>query len=216
MTLAELMARFRREEKDNVVPYIWADDDLKAWLNEAEEEAARRALLLVDSTTTAAAAVYVAGAVGVKLHESVIYVRRAILAGSSVPLAPRVSRTMDEEIPGWESSMASNPIAFVPDWQTGYLRFWPPALEAGTVKMTVVRTPLCPMVQSGDEPEIRAQYHSYLLDWVRFRAYDMQDADRYDAKKSAKNYTAFAARFGETSAIGEHWALEQYYDMGAN
>ena len=216
MTLAELMARFRREEKDNVAPYIWADEDLTAWLNEAEEEACRRALLLVDSTSTAAAAVYAAGALGVKLHDSVIYVRRATLASSSIPLTPRVSRTMDEEIPGWEASMASNPIAFVPDWQTGYLRFWPPSAAAGSIKMTVVRTPMSPMAVSGDEPEIRSQYHSYLLDWVRFRAYDVMDADRFDPMKSASNYTSFSARFRATSAICEHSALEQYYDSGAD
>lgn len=216
MTLAELMARFRREEKDTVVPYHWAPEDLTAWLNEAQEEACRRALLLVDSMSTASTASFAAGATGVKLNDSVIYVRRATLASSSIPLTPRVARSMDEEVPGWEGSMASVPRVFVPDWQTGYLRFWPPAAAAGSVHMTVVRTPLEPMVADTDEPEIRSQYHAYLLDWVRFRAYDVMDADRFDPQKSAKNYTAFVSRFGETSAVGEHWALEQYYDVGAN
>lgn len=216
MNLGELRARFRSEEKDAVAPYLWSDEDLNAWINDAQEEACRRALLLVDSTTSAALAAYGAGDIGVALDPSVIYVRRATLAGNNLPMAPRVARTMDEEVPGWENAQASVPRVFVPDWQTGYLRFWPPAVAAGTVRMTVVRTPLSPMESDSDEPEIRAQYHAYLLDWVRARAYNTQDADTYDPKKADKSMALFVQRFGDTTPANEHWALEQYYDIGAN
>ena len=216
MTLAELRARFRSEEHDAVAPYLWADSDLNAWLNEAENEACRRALLLVDSTTAASSVTFLAGAVGIALPASVIYVRRAKLASSGIPLAFRVARTMDEEVPGWEGATASIPRVAVPDWQTGYLRFYPPALAAGTVNMTVVRTPATPMSSDSHTPEIRAQYHSYLLDWVKFRAYSVQDIEVYDPKKAATFEAAFIHRFGDTSAVNEHWALEQYYDIGHN
>lgn len=215
MNLGELKARFRREERDTALPYLWSDEDLTAWFSEAEEEACRRALLLVDSTTSAAQASFSAGAIGVALPDTVIFVRRATLESNSIPLVPRVARTMDEEVPGWETAQASVPRVFVPDWQTGYLRFWPPAVAAGSLNMTVVRTPASPMEGDGDEPEIRSQYHAYLLDWVKFRAYSVQDADTYDPKKSAKYEASFIQRFGNTTAVNEHWALEQYYDMGA-
>lgn len=216
MNLGELRARFRSEERDAVAPYLWSDADLNAWLNDAQDEACRRALLLVDSTSAAATASFAANDTGVTLAPSVIYVRRATLASSYLPLTPRVTRTMDEEVPGWENAQASVPRVFVPDWQTGYLRFWPPAAAEGTVRMTVVRTPLAPMESDSDEPEIRAQYHAYLLDWVRARAYSAQDADTYDPKKADKFLAQFVQRFGDTSPVNEHWALEQYYDVGAN
>lgn len=216
MNLEELRSRFRSEVRDNVEPYFASDEEIDAWMNEAQEEACRRALLLVDSTSAAATAAFLAGAKGVDLHASVIFVRRAILAASSIPLQPVVSRTMDEMVPGWEGSMDSVPRTFVPDWQTGYLRFWPPALDAGTVKLTVVRTPLLPMVGDGDKPEIRPQYHAYLLDWAKFRYYSTQDADSYDPKKADKHEVAFIKQFGQSAAVDEHWSLEQYYDIGAN
>lgn len=216
MTLAELKARFRREEHDDVAPYLWSDTDLVAWINEAENEACRRALLLVDSTTAAAKVTFLAGAVGITLPASVIFVRRAALASNNIPMMFRVARTMDEEVPGWEGASASTPRVAVPDWQTGYLRFYPPALAAGTVNMTVVRTPAAAMSADSDVPEIRAQYHSYLLDWVKFRAYGVQDTEVFDPKKSAMFEAAFIHRFGDTSAVNEHWALEQYYDIGHN
>lgn len=215
MTLGDLMTRFRVEVKDTVEPYFWSDASLIAWFNEAQDEACRRAFLLVDSKSAAASAPYLAGAEGVELHPSVIFVRRALLASTRMALAPRVSRTMDEDIPGWENASESVPRVFVPDWQTGYLKFWPPAAAADTLAMTVVRTPLEEMASTGDEPEIIARYQPGLLDWVKYRAYDVQDADTFDPKKSLAALGAFEARFGTTSAVGEHWALEQYYDIGA-
>lgn len=215
MTLAELRARFRSEEVDAVAPYIWSDAELATWINEAQDEACRRALLLVDSKSAAAKVSYAAGALGVDLHPSVIYVRRAVPAATNIPLIPKVSRSMDEEVPGWEGSMASAPRVFIPDWQTNYLRFWPPAVAAGTLNMTVVRAPLY-AAGAGDDLVIPARFQPFLLDWVKYRAYNKQDADRFNADKAKAGEAAFIRQFGQASAANEHWALEQYYDIGHN
>lgn len=216
MTLTELIARFRREESDTALPYGWSDATITDLLNEAENEACRRALLLVDSTTTAIAKVaFIANAIGIALPEQVIYVRRAVLASNGKKLIHKVSADMDDSMPGWESDAASEVQAFIPDWQTQYLRFWPPSASADTLNMTVVRTPKTAMDTGTDTPEIPARYHADLLDWVRFRCYSDQDADRYDPAKSEKAEAKFIANFGKTSAIDEHWSVEQYYDIGA-
>jgi len=145
----------------------------------------------------------------------VIFVRRATLASSNAPMIPKVVRSMDEEIPGWEGAMASVPRVFIPDWQTGYLRFWPPAVASGTVNMTVVRAPL-DVAGDGDDLEIAPRYQPFLLDWVRYRAYSKQDAEVFNATKVKDSAEAFEKQFGKASAVNEHWALEQYYDMGHN
>jgi len=216
MTLGELISRFRREVKDTVKPYFCADEDIIAWLNEAEEEACRRAFLIVDSTSTASQLDIAAGDVGSDLDPLVIFVRRATLQSTHRPLIPAVVRSMDEELPGWENAQASVPTRFVPDWQTGYLRLYPPSRSADTIKLTVVRLPVRPMVEEDDEPEIRRQFHAYLLDWAKHRAYNIPDSDFFDAKKSDYHLSVFTQKFGETSAISEAWAMEQYYDVGAN
>ena len=216
MTLGELISRFRREVKDTVKPYFCADEDIIAWLNEAEEEACRRAFLIVDSTSTASQLDIAAGDVGSDLDPLVIFVRRASLQSTHRPLIPAVVRSMDEELPGWENAQASVPTRFVPDWQTGYLRLYPPSRSADTIKLTVVRLPVRQMVEEDDEPEIRRQFHAYLLDWAKHRAYNIPDSDFFDAKKSDYHLSVFTQKFGETSAISEAWAMEQYYDVGAN
>ena len=214
MNKGELRDRARREMKDTVKPYFFSDEDLDTWLNEAEVEAARRALLLVDSTSDAASAEVGAGDLGVELHPAVIYVRRARLASNGRPLVPIVSRTMDEQYPGWEAAQASTPLVFVPDWQTGYLRLHPPIKIADSVLMTVVRKPLAAMELDEDSPEIREHLHLKLLDWVKFRAYSTPDSDFFDPKKAERHEQAFIRNFGQSAPIDEHWAQEQYFDVG--
>lgn len=214
MKLSDLRQTFRDETGDTAEPYLWSDDKVDRYLNEAESDAARRAGLLVDSQSEASECEVLASELSGDLHQSVIYIRRARMA-SGGQLVPRVSRAMDEEFPGWEDSSASTPMIFVPDWQSGKLRLWPNPQSNVTVKMTVVRTPLEKMVADSDEPEIPERYHPALVYGAMARAYLKQDSDTFDAQKSADNEALFAAEFGpRVSAIDEHWAIEQYYDIG--
>ena len=217
MNLRQLMDRYRNDTLDNAEPPFISDEELIDYINEAEVEACRRALLLVDSTSQLAEMAVPAGALGVDLDERIIYVRRARLASRGRPLAFRVVRAMDEENPGWEGAMASVPVAAVPDWQTNYLRFWPPSQAADTLKTTVVRTPTNPMSDDEDVPEIPSRYHVHLLKWVKHLAYSKQDCDMFDPGKAQQFDDQFTAEFGPPrAAIDEHWAEEQYYDVGAN
>lgn len=216
MNLGELRARFRKEIRDNVKPYFFDDETVDAWINEAQDEACRRALLIVDSTSDAASVSLSAGDIGADLDPSVIFIRRAKILGAGNPLVPKVARSMDEEMPAWEESIASTPLVFVPDWQRDYFRVWPPTRDDITIKMTVVRTALAPMVGDKDAPEIKGTYHVHLLDWAKHKAFAVPDMDAYDPKKSAAHEAAFVRNFGDRSPFDEHWAMEQYYDVGAN
>lgn len=216
MTLEEFRLRFRQGTGDLSKPYLWSDEEVDQFANDAEDEACRRAGLLVDSSSPEASEIVISARdEAVDLHESVIFVRRARLASSGRTLSPRVARAMDEECPGWEDTPASIPQIFVPDWESGKLRLWPPAAQADTLKLTVVRTPLVPMEKDGDSPSIPRRYHAALLDWMYHLAYLKQDADAFDPKKAAQHEGRFTAEFGPpSSAIDEHWAAEQYYDVG--
>lgn len=216
MNRKQLRDRCRREMRDTVRPYLVRDDDIDAWLAESEDEATRRAFLLVDSTSDVTEVSVSAGELGADLDPRIIFIRRARLQSTKRPLIPKVSRTMDEEVPSWEDASPSTPVIFVPDWQTGYLRLYPPPKVDETVRLTVVRKPLFPMAADDDEPEIREHYHPMLLDWVKFRAYSLPDTDLFDANKAAFHEAAFIKNFGQAAPIDEHWAQEQYFDVGAN
>lgn len=214
MTLEQLRARFRQESGDLKPRYLWSNAEIDQYLNEAEADAARRGGLLVDSTSEASEAVVFAGDLAGDLHPSVVYIRRARRVGGNM-LTPRVSRAMDEEVPGWEDNQPSTPIVFVPDWESGKIRLWPTPTVDTAIKMSVVRTPLSPMVNDSDTPEIPARYHDGLVFGALARGYLKRDADTYDPEGAAGFEGRFAAIFGPAvTALDEHWALEQYYDIG--
>lgn len=219
MNLSQLIDRFRREVADTVKPYIWSDDEAVGYANDAVSEACRRAMLVVDSSSSMTEIRIAAGDAVIELDESIIYVRRAKLDSSSAALTPIVSRTMDERFPGWEAAGRSAPRVFVPDWESGKIRLYPPANAEDTLRMTVVRVPTekeeLSLSAAEGAPIIPRRYHASLLDWMKHRAYIKPDTDAFNPDKAGKFAESFAVEFGPPSAaIDEHWAAEQYYDVG--
>lgn len=216
MNLAQLIQLARAAAQDQVAPYIWEDSEWGEFADDAQLEAARRAHLLVDSSSPAARAAITAGDPIVQLDPRVIFIRRARLASTSVPLRIRVSRRMDDEVAGWEAAQPSAPFVLIPDWETGAVRLYPPPAQDDELVLTVVREPLDEM--AGDpaaEPEIPRRYHRSLIQWMLYRAYSKPDTQSFDKQAAANAEAQFAAEFGERSgAINEHWAAEQYYDVG--
>jgi hypothetical protein len=215
MNLGELRALFRSTTQDVVAPFLWSDEEINDYANDAEIEACRRAHLLIDSSNDPAQASVSAADPMVDLDYRVLYVRRARLASSSVPLKIRSARTMDETCAGWETAQAARSSVLIPDFETGRLRLYPAPSTDDTLLMTVTRLPLKALALDEDTPEINARLHRSLLYWMLFRAYSKVDADTADPNKAKLSEAAFTAEFGEKSrAIDENWALEQYYDIG--
>ena len=215
MNLSELRTLFRRTTRDVAPKYLWLDEEIDEYANDAVEEACRRSNLIVDSSSNVAVIDASANDEYLTLDPSIIYVRRVTRASTGTALAPRVSRSMDESVPGWENTTAGTTIVFVPDWETGKLRLWPPTSVDETFRMTVIRTPLTEMVEDEDEPEIAPRFHRALLDWMLHLGYLKQDADTFDPKKAAQHEERFTGEFGQPSAaIDETFGAEQYYDIG--
>lgn len=212
MTLSDLIEQARIRADDTVsTAYLWTDAEWKRYANEAEREACRRARLIVDSTTVSVCRVTLAaGTKTYSLDPRVIFIRRAKLSGVAVPLRRVSYRDLDRSVPGWEDE-TGEPMAHVPDMDTGKFRPYPAPTAAGTVTLTVVRLPLCDMVQDEDEPEINDRYHESLIHWMLYRAYSKQDAETKDAQKAAENLALFEQEFGKkSSAIDEEWIEREH------
>lgn len=215
MTLSELRTLFRNTSGDTNKPYLWKDEEIDEYANDAVDEACRRASLIVDSTSAVAQVDLSAGDSYFEIDDSVIYIRRAVLVSTGRPLVPKVSRAMDEEVGNWEMATASVPMVFIPDWETGKIALWPPTASSDSIRMTVIRTPTEQMTEDDDVPEIAPRFHRALLDWMLHLAFLKQDADTFDPKKAAQHEERFTSEFGQPSAaIDEHFGAEQYYDIG--
>jgi hypothetical protein len=213
----EIDREFRRQIKDQAKPYLISAEQSLFFLNQAQREAARRARLLVDSTTDDVARYAVAaGEPLVTLSAKVISIRRARLASSARPLTKRTVRQMDEEFPGWDGAgTGSQPFVLVVDYQTDAAWLYPAPQSADTLLMTVTREPLKALADDDDQPETAPRYDDGLIEWMKYRAYLVDDVELYDPKQAAHALARFSAEFGEAiGAINERFDAEHYDDDG--
>lgn len=216
MNAGDIITLFRREVDDEATPYLWSDAEAMEYLNDAHNEACRRLRALVDSSTTAICQLTVPTTGIAVLDERVLFVRSVRFSGRT-PLRRMNMQDMAEYLPTWEDASATTyPEAFVPDWETGKLRFHPPPSAQLTALLTVVRDPLAEMNSLDDEPEIAARYHRSLRHWMAHRAYLKPDAETFRPQAAADALALFEREFGpKSSAIDEAWIQrEQYQNDG--
>lgn len=219
MKAVDLFTVFRGQTDDIGAPPLWADSELYRWLNEAEVEACRRARLIVDTQNVSGVdnvcrITLVNGQPFYDLDPRVIYVRRALMAGRTIPLDPMDYRDLDVEQPGWQSR-TGQVIGYVRGVDTGKFRpFRIPTTASmtngSTIDLLVVREPLRAMSQDDQDaaPEINPRYHLALLDWVYWRCYSKKDSEAYDPKLAAQHLADFEAEFGTREKAS---AMEEEY-----
>jgi hypothetical protein len=197
MTLAELIASFRADADDLVVPYLWSDADLKRWLNEAEQEACLRAKLLFDASTVAVCQIaIVAGTTSYALHTKVHDVEHAriIDANGTVTKLAILDRIELERIrPDWRYETRP-PRALIRYDGRIEVDCIPDANY--TLRLEVHRLPLVDMTSDLHDPEIAAIHHRHLVNWMLHRAYAKPDSETRDPGKSARAEAEFTKVFG--------------------
>lgn len=221
MTAAELIAAFRYEADDRVVPYGWSDEDLLPLIDEAQEQAAQRARFFLDSDTKAVTRVVVKANTGVaKLSDPVIQVRRARVVGRQCLLQPTYLRDLSCW-PAWEDD-AGEPCRFIRDYASGMLRVHPMPTVDTTIAMTVLRGPLNAPIGATDDLEIPQRYQRDLVYWLLHKAFSKRDSggDQRD-DKLAKEYEdkftqVFGARRSAQDEIFEQQQENVYGDQGGS
>lgn len=216
MIVEELVALYRNRTQDSKAPFLWSDDEVLEYIDDAQNEACRRAHLLTDSRSDICVATITLGDPVVEIDPRIIHIRRARRGSDSMPLVRRSVRDMDQMCPGWEGQTSrSTPSVFIPDWEVGVLRVYPVPVIADEVLMTVVRMPLKAITDNDSKLEIQPQYHRGLLDWMLYRGYSKADPETRDETKAKASEKNFIAAFGERiNAADEHWAFENYQDVG--
>lgn len=195
MTLADLIAAFRLRADDVATPYLWSDDEVTLYLNEAVNEAAERARLIRDASTPAVTQISITtGDVDYALHASILAIDRAQLASQPRSLIRQTVEEMEQRFPDWRG-MVGTPHFFVED--SGRIRIAPQSPQADTLNLTVYRLPLAPMLTETDSPEIHAKFHYRLIDWALRCAYLKQDAETLDKQKAADYQALFDLSFGK-------------------
>ena len=207
MNLNDLIGHVRRDLDDMVNnPYLYSDEELTGWLNQAVLEAAIRARLLKDdarTNPTMCALAVTAGQYDVAISDLIFVVRHAHMAAGSRPLLRVTTKTLDRLEPGWDqltpADIAGTPKYLVMDVSQGLVRLHPPTAAADTLNIRVWRKPLEDEVLElpDDEPAVRITDPEALKHWALRCAYLVKDSELYDPERATQHEGIFEARFGK-------------------
>lgn len=193
-----LRRRVRLLAQDTTLPYLWQDEDIDDWLNEAQQEATIRARLLRATPAShpamceyPLAASETAITVPDQLYE--ISHQEWTAGGERRPLKLVSREWMDTTLPGWRAMPAAEPDYLVQDRQA--LEVVPPPIAAGSVLIEGYRLPE-PMELDDDEPRIPLAHHIHLVQWALHVGYSLPDAETFNPGKSQAAEAEFARYFG--------------------
>lgn len=192
MNLGELIQEFRVRTQDQAEPYLFPDEELIPWFNEAEEEAAIRGKLIRDSVEIP----LVPGQMNYDLPAGLFDIQYAelLLDGKfHRVLNAEDRRQLDRDRADWRS-VRGEPIGYIHDEKSLCLVGVPDA--AYTVGIEYLRTPVEKMAAVDDEPEIHGRHHEHLIDWVLHKAYSKPDAETLNPGASEKGEAEFTRYFG--------------------
>jgi len=229
MTLGELLTLLRvsilndrSDRESGSADYLWTDQTLVTFINEAHRRFARRGLMLRDATTDEATKVVLkAGQTVYPLHESVISVMSAKLedavadltrAGHSLfaAFSPPSESWVDPA--SFHNHQPGPTLAFSTDeainsidgdtFEQVSLRVYPAprAEDAGKViRLRVVREPIedFNVRALSAVPEIPRAHHLEMLDWAAYLALRIVDDDAGAPKRAQEFAASFEAHVKE-------------------
>lgn len=199
MTLEELMAQFRVDAQDNKgEPYLFSDEEVVVWFNEAQDEAAIRSRLLYETDLPALCTIPVLANTAVyPLHEAVDQIAHVAFVATGdtqvhhLDIMDRVE--LDRIDRDWRSRTGV-PRYIVQD-DTRLTVVPRPALP-GVLTIEAYRLPLVRLQQEVDKPEIAAIHHIRLVDWAMFRAFSKPDGETMDPVRAKAGEDRFTKHFG--------------------
>jgi hypothetical protein len=190
---------FRLDVDDNVEPFLWSDELIATYADEAQKMFCRLTNGISDSSSPMCSVDIEAGEPTAALDKRILKVRRAMRASDARPITLVNVEEMDSlgvrltEHRGQVSyailGMDENSVRWVNV----------PALN-DTALLTVYRLPLRTITAAKTALEIPEQHHRSLLMWMEHLAYGRQDTDTYDPRKAERCEAAFTAYCAQAKA----------------
>lgn len=188
---AAFITQFRQETADEVAPYLWSDELILRYLDEAQRELCRLTDGIADSVSSVCT-VKVKSAL-VRVSPLIKKIRAATLVDLERPLSIySVEEARRGRVP-LTSSSTGVPLAIITGVGTGNAQVYPAPTpgQEWTVHLDVLRYPLTRIETSGDELELGDEHVPALMHYALHRAYARPDADTYDKRRSDEELALF-------------------------
>lgn len=203
MQAGQIVTMFRREVDDPLVPggqvqepdadSLWKDTEIAGYLQEAVIELARRTLFFNTSKTIS----YQADQELIERPEGYLDMRAEgayrVDGSDRVPLLLRNMVEMDEAMTDdyglrgmskWITEKGP-PKVLVTDYEQGHFKMAPIPEQAGSVQLFYYHYPVINIVGTTGDVEFEALHHiRALLSWMKYLAYQKQDAETLDLRRS--------------------------------
>ena len=186
MNTTELLAVARQELFDLEVPYLWSDALLYTYIGEAQKQFCRLTEGIEDARSFKLNI-----KVGIEwyaLDPLILRIRSAHKSGTGEEIPVTTSEEL-LTLQRWFNGVSGPLKALVSGLEKGSLRAIPIPSEVSTVELRVFRLPRD--IAAGDDFEVDAQHVLNLLYWVKYRAYNVQDADAADKGRAELNRKEF-------------------------
>lgn len=208
MNSSELLTLYRSEMEDISEPYLWADEDIFSYANDAQKMFARDTGGIPDGTTAAVTRIEVTPTDDwYALHPSILQIRTASRVDTGRPVEVLNFEDMRERRWYFDNTVGML-RAMVIGIERHKVRMWPYPNETVNVDMTVFRLPLVEITDVGDQEfEVDVEHHRHLLHWMRHLGYLKQDTETFDKSKANEfeaKHIAYCAKVKEEEARKRH------------
>jgi hypothetical protein len=202
MNSTQLVDLFRAEMRDQVTPYLWIDEEAYGYLDEAQVRFCELTDGIADARTPIVTEIDItAGEEWYPTHPSIKQIRKATRADTGREVKLYTAEQADSAGILFSGGRVGNLAGLVLGIEANVMRATPVPNETTTVNLSVYRLPLVVITSEEDEQELEipAQHHVSLLMWMKARAYDKQDAETFDRRKSDD----FRARFEDYCVVAK-------------
>ncbi len=190
MNSTEIVAEFRRSMSDEVLPYLWSDEEAYLYLDDAQKMFCRLTGGLGDGSSAVTQLAYTAASDWVDTSPLILKIRAAADAATGRPVDILNFEDMRATGRKFDGTLGV-PRAIVIGIEENRVRLYPAPAVDGQVNLIIDRLPLKRITDSDQKLEIAEQHHIHLIMWMAYRAYSKQDAETMDKRKA----DSFEARF---------------------
>ena len=204
MLCSEIVALFRTEVSDVEMPYLWSDEEVLTYLNDAYIMFTRFMGGVSDSTSSITSLTVAAAARTVTFDDAIIRVVRAfrlsdgaelnVIENTDVPLV----RDATGKLSLLRIGAQTGPVEFlVIGAGESEAQIFPSPTVGDTIKMQVRRIPvnrlgLVSATSVDSTPvDIRSEHHLHLIGWMKAMAYRKHDTETLDVVKAQENEDKF-------------------------
>lgn len=183
---ATMVSKFRSAMRDVAEPFLWSDDAVIGYLNQARLELCYRAWGISDTIDLT-----FSDGLLVEYPRYILKIKAAYNAanGRAIPL-----RAYTEVSDPFSPRTSGNPSCLLTGLEEGKLKAYPVPSTPVTVRLVVLRYPKV-FVSAVDTQDIEMGDEAVagLLYWMRHEAYSQEDSETYDRGQADYFYNKFTA-----------------------